>query len=175
MKQVPSVGRIVHIYSLFWTGPRPGIIVSVCPAPVTSGDLFANINVMFDGTTDSEMLAACRASALGNTLPQMFVNEPLDAKTRDGLLEQARISDDKTFRWAEWPPMVVPRPNPHFSQANGAELGRELRVETPADKAARDRELGDGPRAMKPPEGLRTAVAGDLPPPRLQDDDGDCD
>lgn len=81
----PSVGRILHVYSDLWSGPRPGMVVNgpwdephqPVPGPgeqvMTFNGPHVNVNCFADGANDREWLAQLRASPSGNTLPSVPV------------------------------------------------------------------------------------------------------
>ena len=48
-RQVPTIGRIVHVFSDLWAGPRPGIITAVFG---TSPDSEFNVQAFLDGCND---------------------------------------------------------------------------------------------------------------------------
>lgn len=65
----PSVARILHAYCDRWKGPRAAI-VSGDRGP---GATIADVNVFFQGKTDTQLLHACRARQEGNTFEQVPV------------------------------------------------------------------------------------------------------
>jgi hypothetical protein len=110
-----SVGRIVHVYSDQWAGPRPGIVVGGPfeeSRPFTDGfGQFVNVNVFLDGANDPSALAACRAATCGNTLCSVPLFDELKQEDRVELMAVAPDqfgSNANGIRraWAEWPPRV---------------------------------------------------------------------
>lgn len=106
MPQKPTVGRIVHVYSSRWDGPRPGIIVAVKPASDPDGEILTNVNVFLDGTQDAGVLAVFRLRATGNTIANMGIHEPLTTPARIGILANTPAMPGQGVFWAEWPPMA---------------------------------------------------------------------
>lgn len=92
-----TVGRIVHVYSKWWKGTRPGIVVGgPWGAPESQT---ANVNVFLDGCNDSDLLSQCRTSQAGNTLGSIPVRDPFTDEERAELFS-------KWEHWAEFPPRV---------------------------------------------------------------------
>jgi hypothetical protein len=66
--QKVTVGRIVHVYSTKWSGPRPGLVSNVLADRCEKDAHRANVNVFADGCNDAAWLAELRKSASGNTI-----------------------------------------------------------------------------------------------------------
>ena len=102
-KTPASVGRVVHVYSRRWRGPRSGIVVMgpwASAQQIRDGSRqLVNVNVFLDGANDTAVLAECRARPEGNTWTSVDLFDELDQHQRDILGKQAEI-------WCEWPPRV---------------------------------------------------------------------
>jgi len=109
--QTLSVGRIVHVYSSRWSGPRPGIIVGVERLAAGESEPRANVNVFLDGTRDAEILQLFRLRSTGNTIASMLINSPANSDDRIQALRENQPSNNGGVFWAEWPP-VAPIPLP---------------------------------------------------------------
>lgn len=75
-KTVPTVGRIIHVYSPDWEGPRPAMVVGVNP------DGSCNVNVQCDGEVDKGLLAMVRSRDSGNTFCGLDVYDPMSDEQR---------------------------------------------------------------------------------------------
>ena len=87
--QLPTVGRIVHVYSDVWSGPRPGLVV------MSFGNELANVRVFFDDVNDTAAITLLGRNRMAMSVP--VTNEP--DSTRIGNLRELRV-------WACWPPRV---------------------------------------------------------------------
>lgn len=99
-----TVGRIVHVYSSEWTGPRPGIVVNCWSEAEATIDspINANMNVFLDGGNDATVLEKKRASRAWPTLMSIPVFE---ARTPEQRESWAAVSPHSTC-FAEFPPRV---------------------------------------------------------------------
>jgi hypothetical protein len=86
-----TCGRIVHVFSKHWQGPRPGVVMR----PLD--DNTAAVNVMLNGAEDAGILAEFRARPEGNTIA-VTIYDPLTNEQRD------IVANDTPWAWAEWMP-----------------------------------------------------------------------
>ena len=118
-RQLPGIGRILHVFGPGHHGPRPGIVVSYsadvefkATGEVDRGEgkteqviesvgLYRafNINMFADGRADAAVLKQFRDSTCGNTVVDCPVFDPLDDISRDWIRSHA-----PNGWWAEWPP-----------------------------------------------------------------------
>jgi hypothetical protein len=95
-----SCGRIVHIYSTLWQGPRPADVLSATNLDEVEQNK-VRCNVKVDGQVDADVLARFRAAETGNTL-LCHLYDPLTDEQRAELLGEP---DDENPRFiAEWMP-----------------------------------------------------------------------
>jgi hypothetical protein len=94
-----SVGRIVHVHSPAWEGPRAGIIVGTQGVAVDSPVQYVCVNVFFDGGRDELLIQQCRARPEGNT----FQSTPIIVNPDEAEAARERFS---FVWWATWPPRV---------------------------------------------------------------------
>ena len=102
--QLPTVGRVLHAYSNLWSGPRPAVVSNY----LGRADM-ANVNVLFDGANDPEVLAGVRRSPSGNTFTSVRVFAALSDEGRGVALDQAahehrQFGDREIAIICEWPP-----------------------------------------------------------------------
>lgn len=110
-QQPVTVGRVVHVYSTVWAGPRPGIVVDAGEGGRCT------VNVFADGVRDRSYLAALRRAETGNTFRDVPVYDgiPAGAMHTDGEHPTPRFLCDEGVRCtiagdyelhllAVWPP-----------------------------------------------------------------------
>lgn len=96
-----TVGRVVHVYSDRWEGPRPGIVV------FGGGGESYTVNAMLDGFRDQQALLEFRQVPTGNSLTGVVLYDPLTPVERAAALEVTAPSGKFQGRYiAEWPPVV---------------------------------------------------------------------
>jgi hypothetical protein len=100
-----TVGRIVHVYSDLWVGPRPGLVTHA----FAFGPSYANVNVFADGTLDEKWLENLRKHPHGNTLASLpILDFEKDGSITEAVLENHGVTYDRgdlTIRaLAVWPP-----------------------------------------------------------------------
>ncbi len=122
--QQPSVGRILHVYSSLWRGPRPGIVVNAFP----DAPSIANVNVFLDGYNDAGVLAEIRQRPSGNTFPSCPVLEPQTGEGQRAAAADRYRQPDGFFAFAEWPPYVPPVPAAK-SNVMGLSPGQEAKLQ----------------------------------------------
>lgn len=99
-----TCGRIVHVYSTAWEGPRPGIVIAnmiVADGPKT-GAQELTVNVMLDGTRDAKVLDVFRKRAKGNTLENVPLYDQLSHEQRAAVLAENKRRGAEYL--CEWPP-----------------------------------------------------------------------
>jgi len=99
-KVVASVGRMVHVYSTEWGGPRPGIVVSTC----SGSTQLVNVNVILDSCNDHAF------ERIGyRTLCALPMYDALSEENRAMLLKTApaKAEKDQPYCWCEWMPFVA--------------------------------------------------------------------
>lgn len=124
----PSLGRIVHVYSPKWEGPRAALISAVLMAAADTASIcaFVALNPDMDGGQSFDH---------AHDIP---LSDPATPEQRAGF-------EAKT--WAEWPPHVSPaaRPHPQGKLATPAEVsakGLPLNVTISVDQIARNSHEG---------------------------------
>lgn len=88
-----TCGRVVHVYSNRWDGPRPGIVI--CGWGIGSGRQLINVNVMLDGANEPEALDDFRKRGQGNTLTSVGLYDPLTPQERSSLISGPGASGDE--------------------------------------------------------------------------------
>lgn len=103
-KTMASCGRVVHVYSNRWRGPRPGLVI--CGWGVSGTHQLINVNVMLDGANDTKVLAEFRARPDGNTLTSIGLYDPLTDLERGQLIAGpgASSKDNHPRYHCEWLP-----------------------------------------------------------------------
>lgn len=99
-------GRILHLYSNRWIGPRPAIVVNCWPPTQESDEYRVNVNVQLDGSTDGNFLNDCRSSPSGNTINALTVHdEPPTGRTLADTTEYPKGTSEQRngFFYCCWP------------------------------------------------------------------------
>lgn len=98
-------GRIVHVYSQAWEGPRPGLVLAQVHGESHDQRQLVAVNVMLDGLRDESVLRRCRNSKSGNTLIAPLF-DPQTPEQRRSALAAARPCGQTCgiAAIAEWPP-----------------------------------------------------------------------
>jgi len=104
--QVPSCGRILHLWSDRWDGPRPAVVIK---SRIEEDRVFVDCNVSFHGVEDASLLHAARLVASGNTLAGVELLQPprpAGFGDLDAAIHSADICNNEAFGRvvAVWPP-----------------------------------------------------------------------
>ena len=105
-KTPASCGRVVHVYSNRWVGPRPALVIQAWG--VSSTYQLINASVFLDGANDSRAASALTGDPKTTVLPVSSIGlyDPLDPVERGQLLAGpgASNSNNPTRIHAEWMP-----------------------------------------------------------------------
>lgn len=89
-KTPASCGRIVHVYSNRWTGPRPGLVTQAWG--VSDTHQLVNVTVAPDGCNDSKWLSEMAKTGQGTSLGSVGLYDPLTPEERSALID-VRVRD----------------------------------------------------------------------------------
>jgi len=98
-----SCGRVVHVYSNRWEGPRPGIVTQAWG--VGYGRQLINVTVIPDGCNDRGWVENHAATGQGTSLGSIGLYDPMTPEDRTSLLHPPATGQDRPARYhAEWMP-----------------------------------------------------------------------
>lgn len=83
-KTPATCGRVVHVYSNRWDGPRPGIVTQAWGVGNTYQ--YVNVTVIPDGCNDSKWVDEMAKSGQGTSLGSVGLYEPLAPGERSSLI-----------------------------------------------------------------------------------------
>jgi hypothetical protein len=83
-KTPASCGRIVHVYSNRWTGPRPGLVTQAWG--VSDTHQLVNVTVTPDGCNDSKWLSEMAKTGQGTSIGSVGLYDPLTPEERSALI-----------------------------------------------------------------------------------------
>lgn len=99
-----SCGRVVHVYSNRWAGPRPGIVTQAWG--IGSGRQLINVTVVPDGCNDRRWAYEHGKNEQGTSLGSVGLYDPLTPEERSALIcgPGASANDSQPRYHCEWMP-----------------------------------------------------------------------